>query len=136
VRPEVCHRLLPDSSQIGFQWSVSGNPHQFSHSWNRISPVRAFDLRDSIRRDLERRGARWIEEHARPADPEHRMHGRDAKWCLDSAVVHVNHSWQEGQPFEFVHFLLAAVPDPDCSAARFRLRPRPNKRMQPTARQF
>jgi len=134
VRPEVCHRMLPDSSQIGFQWGFTGRPHQFSHDWNRVSPMRAFDLRDSIRRDLRRRGARWIEEHPWPADPEHRTHGRQAKWCLDSAVVYLGHSWQDEQPFEFVNFLVGSVPDRDCSRAAFAALPRPNPRMQPTGR--
>ncbi len=134
VRPETCLRMLPDSSEIGFQWGMTGRPHQFSRGWSRIPPVRAFDLRDSLRRDLERRGARWIEERPRRADPEHHIYGRDAKWCLDSAVVHLSHSWQEGKPLEFVHFLMAAVPDPDCSADAFRALPRPNPRVQPTGR--
>jgi hypothetical protein len=117
---EICHRLLADGSQIGFQRGVTGRPHQFSHGWSRMSPVRAFDLRDSIRRDLEQRGARWIGEHPGPADPKHRVTERNFKWCLDSAVVHLSHSRQEGQAFESVNFLVGAVPDPDCSADAFR----------------
>ena len=120
VRPEVCLRMLPDSSEVGFQWNMKGRPHQFTHSWDRLSPVRAFDLRDSIRRDLMRRGARWIAEHPRPVDWEHRVHGRQAKWCMDSAAVYLSHSWQEGQPFEFVDFLVGSGPDPDCSSEAFR----------------
>ena len=132
VRPEVCHRMLPDSSQIGFQWGSIGRPHQFSHDWSRISPVRAFDLRDSIRRDLRRRGGRWIEEHPRSVDPELRTYRREAKWCLEGAVVYLGHGWQDGQPFEFVNFLVASVPDWDCSRETFAALPRPNPRMQPT----
>ena len=118
--PEICHRMLPDSSQVGFQRGMTGRPHQFSHGWNRMSPVRAFDLRDSIRRDLDRRGARWIGEHSVPADPKYHTHSLQAKWCLDSAVVYLSNTWQEGQPFEFVHVMVAAVPDPDCSTVAFR----------------
>jgi len=131
MQPEICHRMLPDGSQIGFQRGMTGRAHQFSHGWNRISPVRAFDLRDSIRRDLERRGARRIGEHPMPAAPKSRIHGLQAKWCLDSAVVHLSHSWQEGQPFEFVYFLVGSVADPDCSAEAFRALPRPDPRMHP-----
>jgi hypothetical protein len=134
VRPEVCHRMLQDSSQIGFQWGRIGRPHSFSHDWGLISPIRGFDLRDSIRRDLWRRGARWIEEHPGPVHPELRMHRREAKWCLDSAVVYLGHGWQDGQPLEFVNFLVASVPDRDCSREAFAALPRPNPRMQPTGR--
>jgi hypothetical protein len=128
VQRETCNRMLPDSSQIGFQRGITGRPHQFSHDWNVILPVRAFDLRDSIRRDLRHRGARWVEEHPWPADPEHRTHRRLAKWCLDSAVVYLGHSWQDGRPFEFVNFLLASGPDRDCSREAFEALPRPQPR--------
>jgi hypothetical protein len=134
VRPEICYRMLPDSSDIGFQWGSTGRPHQFTHGWDRLSPVRAFDLRDSIRQDLELRGARWIRERAWPVDTKDRLHRRETKWCLDSAVVHVSHSWQEGRPFDFVDFLVGSVPDPGCSTESFRALPRPNPRMQPTGR--
>ena len=69
-----------------------------------------------------------------PAVPKSRIHGLQAKWCLDSAVVHLSHSWQEGQPFEFVHFLVGSVPDPDCSAEAFRALSRPNPRLHPAGR--
>jgi hypothetical protein len=134
ARPEICHRMLSDSSQIGFQWGSTGRPHQFSHDWGPLSPVRAFDLRDSIRRDLKRRGARWIEEHPGPVHPEHRTNRREAKYCLDSAVVYLGHGWQDGQSFEFVNFLVASVPDRDCSMEALAALPRPNPRMQPTGR--
>lgn len=91
VRPETCRRMLPDSSQVGFQWRMTGRPHEFTHNWNRVSPLRAFELRDSIRRDLTS-WFRWITEHPGPADPEHRMHGWLTKWCLDSAVVFLHSS--------------------------------------------
>jgi hypothetical protein len=120
ARVQSCARLFPDSSQATMVWDAWRRPIQFTRGWNRISPIRAFDLRDSLRRDLGRRGARWIETRSGPGDEAHRFHRKETKWCLDSAVVFVVHSWQEGSSFEFVNLLVGAIPDRDCSADVFK----------------
>jgi hypothetical protein len=118
---QSCARLFSDSSQATLQWDAWHRPFQFTRGWNGISPIRAFDLRDSLRRDLVRRGARRIDSTPQfPYDSARRMHRDQAKWCLDSAVVFVAHSWQEGSPFEFVNLLVGAIPDRDCSTDVFR----------------
>jgi len=130
-----CLRLLPDSSQASLQWDEWHRPYQFTLGWNLISPIRAFDLRDSLRQALESRGARRIDRALRfPEDTSrgvHRVHTTGTKWCLNSAVVWVASVWQEGNPFESVNLLVAAVPDPDCSAEVLEALRRPNPPTQP-----
>jgi hypothetical protein len=133
---QSCARLFPDSSQAVLQWDVWHRPFQFTRGWNGILPIRAFDLRDSLRRDLVRRGARRVDSTPQlPYDSVRRTHMDETKWCLDSAVVLVAHSWQEGSSFESVNLLVGAIPDRDCSTEVFGAY-RPRQRMRPTVLQF
>ena len=70
-----------------------------------------------------------------PYDSVRRVHTDQTKWCLDSAVVSIAHSWQEGSSFEFVNLLVGAIPDRDCSTEVFGAY-RPRHRMRPTVLQF
>jgi hypothetical protein len=118
--PTPCTRLLPDSSQIGFQWTMDRRPLQFTHGWGFLSAVRAFDLQDSLRGDLGRRGIRWVSDREVRTDSIRHTHRREAKGCLDGAVVLLLHSWQEGWRWEFVNLLVASVADSVCSPEAFR----------------
>ena len=129
---QSCVRLLPDSSQAGLEWDAWHRPYQFTLTWNRIPAIRAFDLRDSLRRELVSRGARQIGGAPRlPNDSAHHLHTQGTKWCLDSAVVMLVSSWQEGSSFEFVNLGVGAVPDRDCSTDMFRALHRPHEDIRP-----
>ena len=125
---QSCPRLLPDSSQASLQWDAWHRPYQFTRTWSRISAIRAFDLRDSLRRELVSRGARRIDwARQLPSDSAHHLHTDATKWCLDSAVVWVVHTWQEGFSFESVNLAVGAVPDSDCSTDVFGAWRQPHK---------
>ena len=131
---ESCVRWLTENSEARFRWDHWRQPFEVGISWSRVSPVRAFDLRDSLRRALEQRGGRWVREKPWPADTVDRVHTVLHKWCLDGAVAWVMHAYQEGNPHESVDLLLAAAADEDCSPGAFAQQRRPNPRMQPTVR--
>jgi hypothetical protein len=103
-------------------------------NWNRLTPVQAFDLRDSLRRALEQRGARWIRQEPWPTDTVDRVHTIIHKWCLKGAKALVVSGYQERNPYEFVDLLIVAAADEDCSPDAFEQQRRPNPRMQPTGR--
>jgi hypothetical protein len=121
IEPKPCFRFLPDSSQIGFQWTASRRPLQFTHGWGPLSAVRAFDLQDSLRRDLAQRGIRWVGEREVRSDSIHHSHTTEAKGCLDGAVVLLIHAWQESWPWEFVNLFVGSPADPVCSPEAFRM---------------
>ena len=137
VRGQLCSRLLPDSSQVNFQWGPDRRAHQFGHTWGRLYPVRAFDRRESPRVELERQGGRWVgardlPRNPFPSDSAHRTYSRELKGCLDGPVVLIGHVSQRGRPWEFVHLYVAAVPDPDCSPEAARETRRITEQMQAT----
>jgi hypothetical protein len=112
---QTCLRFLPDSSEVVLYRDGWDRPYSVVRTWNGVSPIRAVDLRDSLRQALERRGARRLSDEAGPADPEYRMHHIHMRWCLDSAIVSVGRSWQEERRPETVHLLVGAIPTRECS---------------------
>jgi hypothetical protein len=85
--------------------------------WREISPIRAIELRDSLRTMLERRGARRIDGATFLSDSS-ALNLPGVKLCVDSAAVLVISSRLPGARFEALHFLAAANGDPDCSHAK------------------
>jgi hypothetical protein len=82
-------------------------------------PIRAMDLRDSLRQLMATNGVRQVDGARFPRDTAYGVHTTAVKWCLDSAVVWLVSSWQRGRPFDWVNLLVAAVPDADCSPDAF-----------------
>jgi hypothetical protein len=112
-----CLRWLPDSSQAVLYWDERHQPYSVTRSWANVPPIRGVDLRDSLRQALESRGARRLSDAAGPEDPEHHVHRTEMRWCLDSAIVFVTRTWQEGRRLEGVSMLVGAVPMSGCTEA-------------------
>jgi hypothetical protein len=110
-----CLRMLPDSSDAVLYWVQQRRPFSVTRSWSGVPPIRGVDLRDSLRQALERRGARRLSDVIGPEDPEHHVHHTQMRWCLDSALVSVGRSWQEGYRLEGVNILIGAVLESGCS---------------------
>lgn len=115
----VCTRLS-DSEQVVFRWDDRQRPLEVKKFWNRVSPLYAIEVRDSLRQVLERRGGRRITGAPVPNHTSHGVHTSADKWCVEGAVVILLATWQEHQPFEWVVLSVLAWPDPDCSPELFR----------------
>jgi hypothetical protein len=109
---QSCLRHMLDSSEIIFEWDRWRRPSSVARTWSRIAPIRAADLRDSLRQVLEHRGARRLADMAGPDAPEYRFHRTQMRWCLDGTLVTVARTWQEGNPLEGVGMLIGAAQCP------------------------
>ena len=112
-----CRRSFADGGDARLRYDRWFRPYQVTRHGDQVSWSYADALQDSLARMVESRGARRVNSVPLPPLPPGSAGSRRTltKWCLDSAVIMVGGSWAEGGPFAFLNFLVAAVPDQDCS---------------------
>ena len=111
-----CLRLMPDGSQAVLYWNQWRHPYSVTRAWGNLSPIAGIDLRDSIRRAVESRGALPFRQMTGPDDTVHHVHHVLLEWCLDSARVTLVRTWQDGYRPENVNMLVSAIPRSGCSS--------------------